>query len=264
MLTTVQWVYFFAILICAFAGGYFPLTRREQPQGEVDFPNGKAFACGVFLALSLIMMLPSAADVFGKALPQVSYPVASVLAIAAFMFLLAIEHWANRLVKDSPSMVEGSKVSASIPIILTVMIAIPSFFLGVALGVSDPKAAALIFIAVILHKGTAAFAIALAMTRSTLTKTQALLLFTGFAISTPLGILAGGSAATYMGDSVLLLKAIAMALGAGTFLYIGTLHEMKQSALIQHCCKLSCFLSMLAGLVVTALVRWIVLDAQQF
>lgn len=264
MLTTVQWFYLVTTLLCAFAGGYLPLARPDRARSAEGFPNGEAFSSGVFLALSLTMLLPSAFVGFRQAMPSVEYPIASVITIAAFLILLSLEHLTGHLVADSLPLEEGVRIPATVPVIMTAMIATPSFFLGAALGVSDPVAAALIFIAIILHKGTAAFALALAMTRSTLARGQAWILFTCFALTTPLGILVGGSAREHMTGSVPLAKATVLALGAGTFLYMGTLHEMKRSPLIEHCCKFSCFLAMLAGLSITALVRWIVGEAHRF
>jgi zinc transporter ZupT len=211
-----------------------------------------------------MMLLPSAFVVFRQAEPDLNYPVSSVIAIVAFLVLLAIEHLTGHLVADSLPTQKDARIPAAIPIIMTAMIAAPSFFLGTALGISDPVAAALIFVAVILHKGTAGFALALAMTRSTLSRGQTLALFTLFALSTPLGIVAGGLAREFLTGPALLVKATVLALGAGTFLYMGTLHEMRRASLIEHCCKLSCFLAMLAGLSITALVRWIVGEAHRF
>lgn len=144
------------------------------------------------------------------------------------------------------------------------MIAAPSSFLGVALGISDSTAALLIFVAVVLHKGTAAFALTLAMVRSTLTSPQAWTLFILFCSATPIGILAGGAVGQLQSDSALVIKAVVLAMGAGTFLFLGTLHEMKHASMIEHCCKPSCFVSMLGGLAVTALVRWIIGESHHF
>lgn len=264
MLTSVQWVYLFTILLCAFGGGYLPLAKPDQARGAQGFPNGESFSSGVFLALSLTMLLPSAYVVYRQALPDLDYPISSVIAIVAFLVLLGIEHFTGHLVAHSLSAGEGGRIPAVIPIIMTSMIAAPSFFLGAALGISDPVAAALIFIAIVLHKGTAAFALALAMTRSTLTRNQTLILFTLFALTTPLGILVGGLAREYVTGSALIVKGTVLALGAGTFLYMGTLHEMRHASLIEHCCKPRCFLWLLAGLTITALVRWIVGEAHRF
>lgn len=231
---------------------------------STGFPKGEAFTSGVFLALALTMLLPSAFSVFRRELPGVEYPIASVIAIVAFLVLLSVEHFMRHFVDDSLPIGYERRTPAIIPVILTAMLAMPSFFLGVTLGISDPSEAFLIFIAVILHKGTAAFSLALTMVRSTLTKTQGLVLLTGFALSTPLGIIAGQSASESLSGSTLLIKAIVLSLAAGTFLYMGTLHELKRTPLIEHCCKLSCFLWMLAGLLITGVVRWIVGEAHRF
>jgi len=61
-----------------------------------------------------------------------------------------------------------------------------------------------------------------------------------------------------------IVKAVVLSLGAGTFLYMGTLYEMKHASLIEHCGKRSCFLAMVAGLFITALVRFVVGDAHHF
>lgn len=159
---------------------------------------------------------------------------------------------------------ENERGSARIPLIMTTMIALPSFFLGTTLGLSDDTASTLIFIAIILHKGTAAFALMLTMVRSTLSRTQTITLFTIFALSTPLGIILGGFIHNDLSASTALFKAIVLSLGAGTFLYMGTLHEMKHASLIEHCCKRNCFLAMVAGLLITALVRFVVGEAHLF
>ena len=264
MLTGLQWFYLVVILLCAFGGGYVPLANPKRARGAAGFPLGEAFSSGVFLALSLTMLLPSSTAVFKQVSPTLNYPVSSVIAILAFLVLLALEHLSGHLISADKEVAAGAPLPAGIPIIMTSMIAAPSFFLGASLGVSDGDAATLIFIAIILHKGTAAFALALSMVRSTLTYPQTLILFLAFALITPLGILVGGLVREYaVAESTLILKAVILALGAGTFLYMGTLHEMKRATLIEHCCKPSCFAAMLAGLAVTSLVRWIVGEAHR-
>lgn len=263
MLTGIQFTYLAIILLCTFAGGYLPLANPQRVRMGEGFPLGEAFSSGVFLALSLTMMLPSAFVVFRQAVPDMNYPWSSTIAIVAFLVLLAMEHLSGQFVSQEQHAAHGGDLPATIPIIMTAMLAAPSFFLGAMLGMSDPEAAALIFIAIILHKGTAAFALALAMVRSTLTRPQTLLLFTAFAISTPLGIVAGGFAEQYITSSILIVKAIVLSLGAGTFLYMGTLHEMKKATLIEHCCRPSCYVALVAGLSITGVVRWIVGEAHQ-
>ena len=258
MISGLQWIYLVIILAVAGAGGFLPLARPQQARATGGFPLGEAFSSGVFLALSLAMLLPASFQIFRAELPELNYPVASVIAIVAFLVLLAIEHRTLRFLAREERERDRAELPAVIPIVMTATIAVPSFFLGASLGISESAAATLIFIAIILHKGSASFALALAMVRSTLSRAQVLTLFALFACTTPLGILAGGVAHEFTSGTAALLKATILSVGAGTFLYMGTLHEMQHSALIEHCSKRSCFLAMLAGLLITALVRLIV------
>lgn len=263
MITALQGIFLICILLVTLAGGYLPFARPDRSQGGEGFPLGEAFSSGVFLALALTMMLPSSFAVFRQTLPDVNYPVGSVIAIVAFLLLLAAEHLSGHVTAKSAAASHSKYLPAVIPITMTVMIAVPSFFLGTALGISTPAGATLIFIAIMLHKGTAAFALALAMNRSTLSQPRAMLLFAVFALSTPIGILLGGEVHTHLAGGGTLVKGVFLALGAGTFLYMGTLHELKHSPMIEHCCRRSCFVAMFAGLAVTALVRFIVGEAHK-
>lgn len=266
MLSPIQIFYLVAILLSAIAGGFLPLVYPNKVKESDGFPRGEAFASGVFLALSLLMMLPSSFSIFRQSLPDVEYPVASIIAVSAFIILLAIEHLTGQVVNDRAAPVDSTENEAApaiIPLLLTGMIAAPSFFLGVALGVSDGTQAKLIFIAIILHKGTAGFALALNMVRSTLTHRQAIILFLAFAVMTPLGLLLGGVTRQLHPDWLPIFKAIILAMGSGTFLYMATLHELKRAPMIQYCRNPHCFLFMIGGFIVTALVRWIMGEAHR-
>ena len=266
MLTPIQIVYLITILLSAIAGGFLPLLYPNKVKQSDGFPRGEAFASGVFLALSMLMMLPSSFSVFRQALPDVEYPIASIIAVSAFVTLLAIEHLTGQVVNERAADVDASgdePAPAIIPLLLTGMIAAPSFFLGVALGVSDGAQANLIFIAIILHKGTAGFALALNMVRSTLSHRQAIILFLTFAAMTPLGLLLGGITRELQPDWLPIFKAFILAMGSGTFLYMATLHELKRAPMIQYCRNSNCFFFMLGGFIITALVRWIMGEAHR-
>ncbi|MFK7778853.1 MAG: ZIP family metal transporter [Gimesia sp.] len=264
MLTSIQWIYLLLILLSVFAGGYYPFAKPEQVRTNNGFPRGEAFSAGVFLALSLTMLLPSAFHIFQQQLPEINYPIGSVIAIIAFLALLAMEHMTMHTIGNERIKANHERLPARTPIVMTTMIALPSFFLGASLGMSDNTQSTLIFIAIILHKGTAAFALMLTMVRSTLSRSQTMVLFTSFALITPLGIIFGGFVHNELTASTALIKATVLALGAGTFLYMGTLHEMKHASLIEHCGKRNCFLAMVAGLVITAFVRFMVGEAHRF
>ena len=77
------------------AGGIPPLRAQEAKPDR--YPLGEAFASGVFLALALVMMLPSSFHLFQHVLPQANEPVASLIAIAAMLGLLGVSHFVRHL-----------------------------------------------------------------------------------------------------------------------------------------------------------------------
>lgn len=244
---------FVIILGAAVAGGFYPLTRREAARSDDGFPHGEAFTSGVFLALSLVIMLPAGLHLFGKAFPEQILPWAIIVAIGAFVVLLAIEHKAVSITIRSG---EGKLTPASIPIIMTVLIAIPSFLLGTALGLSDTETALFILAAILAHKSSAGFGLALTMVRSKLTTNQTYILYTIFALSTPIGIIVGADARQYLsGDALLIVKAFTLSIASGVFLYMATLHEFSNAPFIKHCGNPKCFWFMLFGLVLTIGVK---------
>jgi zinc transporter ZupT len=258
MLTNFQWFSLITILLVTYAGGLYPLLRQQKARQSNGFPFGQAFTSGVFIALSLTLMFPSALHLLNKAFVDLDYPVASIIAIAAFLFLLGLEHITRHIHHKSKSI--GDQLTPpTIPIIMTVMIAIPSFFLGTALGVSETSAALFIWIAIMVHKSSAAFALVLKMILSTLTKNQTLLIFSLFALSTPIGIVFGQDIHQYLSaDTMVLVKGTILSLAAGTFLYMSTLHDLEHSPLMKVCSSKKGFFILICGFLITALVRLLI------
>lgn len=256
MLNSFQLFCLISILLVAVAGGYYPLVRRDQAREGKGFPQGQAFAAGVFLALSLVIMLPNGFHLFNKALPGVTFPLAALPSAGAFVSLLALGHILSA--KRATAHDAREITTPVIPVIMTIAIVIPSFLLGTALGVSDELSGIAIFFAIVAHKGSAGFALALSMVRSTMTKEQSFVLFGAFACSTPLGILVGADVHGYLaGHTMLLVKAVILSLASGVFLFMATLHEMKHAPLIVDCCTPKGFTAMFAGLIITVLVRFL-------
>ena len=264
MLTLFQWMCLFGILLAAFAGGLYPLLRPSRARDIQGFPLGEAFTSGVFLALALTMMLPSAFYVLGRAFPNLDFPLASLVAVAAFMLLLALEH-ASHIVAEEAAEAHVEELPALIPLIMTTMIAIPSFLLGAAFSVSRPDTAVFIFIAIMMHKSSAAFGLALIMVRSQLKHWQAWLTFTIFAFATPAGIILGADLHNALGDyAMMVAKGVILALAGGTFLFLSTVHQFQYAAMIRVCCTRGGFIFLLAGFLITALVRFIIGEAHRF
>ena len=245
-MTSFQWVSLFFILLVSLAGGYYPLMKSNQTITDHSFPRGKAFTSGVFLALSLTVMLPNAFAIWGKVLMHKSYPVATYIAIAVFVLLLALEHSFDHIKQEQASN------AITIPIIMTAMIGICSFLLGTALGVSDTLAAIMVFFAIIAHKGSAAFALALTMIKSKMTRTQSYVAFLSFALATPLGIIVGSFVHHFLvGEAALIFKAVIMSMASGVFLYLATTYGLRHTPFITSCRHHTNFLFMLIGLLIT-------------
>ena len=243
------------ILGAAVAGGFYPLTRREAARSDDGFPYGEAFTAGVFLALSLVIMLPAGLHLFEQAFPEQILPWSVIIAVAAFLILLAIEHKAVSITIKSG---EGRVTPASIPIIMTVLIAIPSFLLGTALGLSTTETALFILAAILAHKSSAGFGLALTMVRSRLSVNQTYVLYAVFALSTPIGIIVGADAKHFLsGEGLIVLKAVTLSIASGVFLYMATLHEFSNAPFIRHCANPKCFWFMIFGLVLTIGVKLI-------
>jgi len=101
MLTTYQWIFLITIILVTYAGGYYPLFRRGKARRAQGFPLGEAFTAGVFLALSLILMYPSASKLLNKSFPDFNYPIVSVLVLCVFLVLLGLEHVIKNFERES-------------------------------------------------------------------------------------------------------------------------------------------------------------------
>ena len=263
-MTAFQWISLVCILGVAAAGGYLPLFRYEKARKAGGFPLGEAFASGVFIALSQLLMLPAANHIlYHKVYPNAKFPIAGFVCVVAFFLMLVLDHIAMHVAHKAQTGEDAEAPSpAAIPIIMTIMIAIPSFFLGTALGVSADTAALIIAVAIMAHKGSAGFALALKMVRSALPRKWAFVIYIAFACATPLGILVGADVKEILaGPGVLAFKGFVLAGAAGVFLYMSVLHELRHTPLIVSCCTVKGFICMLSGFGLTALIRLLLGEA---
>ncbi len=238
-----------SILAITIAGAYVPLFSRRIASQEAELPRSESFAAGVFLALCFVMMLPSASHLMSVDFPQALMPIGPLVIAAVFIVLLGIRQYLHS---------RGDDNSGVVAILMTAGIAVPSFFLGAALGVSASEAAVLILIAILAHKGSAAFALSLQLTRSALARSTVLIVFFCFALSTPVGILVGEQVvAVFDAGTIALIKGVVLSIAAGTFLFMASLHDLQHSPLITACRHLPNFLWMVAGFVLTACVKLI-------
>jgi zinc transporter 1/2/3 len=238
------------ILFMAVLAGLWPFRIKIKHQGvassSLQFPQGEAIACGVFLGAGLIHMLGDSAQGFISAGYQ--YPFAFLIAGAIFLVFLLIEHWGREL------QAHRAAHSSGMAILATCMLSIHSLFEGAALGISGSLLTALVLgLAIIAHKWAASFSLALQINKSALSFRAGMACFLIFACMTPLGILLGGWVHAATG-SYPLLTPIFSALAAGTFLYIGTLHGLSRATMIQHCCNMREFVFLVLGFSIMAVV----------
>ena len=112
---------------------------------------------------------------------------------------------------------------------LAVILIIHSLIEGAVLGINTTLAtAAVIFIAIIAHKGSESFALAVILNRNQIILKRIIIIVGLFSLMTPLGILFGASLASGLPlNEEHLLTAGFNAFAAGTFLYMSTLHHIN-------------------------------------
>lgn len=237
-----------SILAVTCAGAFVPLFSKSLVTTETEMPRSESFAAGVFLALCFLMMLPSSTHLLALEFPHALMPLSTMIVACVFILLLGLRLYLHH---------KGDDNSGVVAILMTLGIAVPSFFLGAALGVSTSEAALLILIAILAHKGSAAFALALQLRRSRLARGTVFLVFTLFAVSTPTGIVVGQEVVhLFEANTIVLVKGIVLGIAAGTFLFMATLHDLQHSPLVTACQRLPNFAWMIFGFVLTAAVKF--------
>jgi len=237
------------VVFVAVLAAYVPFAKRYYDRLQSDFPMGEALAAGVFLGAGLLHMLPEADS--GFKLAGSHYPWAFMLAGAMFLVLLLFEHVGQELHAH-----EKSKIGFAV--LAMIMLSIHSFLAGAALGLTHIAAVTLvIMIAILAHKWAASFALAIRLVQSQLSLSVALLLFAIFALMTPLGIIVGNTVSHGLVRHQF-IEPVCASLASGTFLYLGTLHGLKQAVMVDKCCNLWRFIWVLIGFVLMAVIAiWV-------
>ena len=234
------------ILLVSLLAGIYPFYKKARTRQVLDLPIAEALASGIFLGAGLLHMLAdSAQDFIGLGY---HYPIPFLLAGGMFLFLLWLEHM-GREVQEHKG---GNR--ASFAVLAVLMLSIHSLLEGTALGLGGTISSFLvIFFAIIAHKWAAAFALATQINKSSLNAQVGMGLFLIFALMTPFGILLGDFIVTDL-KTHLLVEPIFSALAGGTFLYLGTLHGLSRSFMINKCCNLHHFAFVIVGFSLMAIV----------
>ena len=239
---------FFAvsIVIVILMAGWIPFKQRLLANAHVDFPIGETLATGVFLGAALLHVIPESNNMFNQL--NYKYPFAYLITGVVFLSFLWLEHIGKELYSHK------NDSHPAFAILALIMLSVHSFVLGGALGFShEYSLAIMMFLAIIAHKWAESFALAVTLNKSSIKVTHGIILFLLFTSMTPLGIYLG----CYLGHKLTtqsLLDPILMAISAGTFLYLGTLHGLERCVMVKRCCNLGDFSFVIIGFLLMALV----------
>ena len=206
-----------AILAVAMVGGAIPLLMTRNHGSHRFFSLGNSFSGGIFLGAGFIHLLPEAAESLGGV---TEYPLASLLAAVGVALLLLIDRvvFDSHLQKDS----DETKGQPIYPFILLVILSIHSAIAGAALGLqSEVVTSVFVMVAILCHKGSAAFALIVSMVASGAEQRRLWGWLATVAAMTPLGIVLGTVASELLeGGTAVLIEGSFNALAAGTFIYV--------------------------------------------
>ncbi len=198
-------------------------------------------------------MLPDAMSGFANTLNDIHYPIAEFFCACGFLVLLFLE----RIAQCVPHIKDARHV---MPYMAALILIIHSLIEGGVLGINATMATAfVIFIAIIAHKSSESFALAVILNRSQITLKIIIIIVGLFSLMTPLGIVLGARMMLLLPHpSGQLWTAGFNAFAAGTFLYMSTLHHINHHERMHEAENLMEFLFLFAGLGVMALLAgWV-------
>lgn len=214
------------ILLTAILGGLAAMRTRQSRHADRLFALGSLFGAGVFLGAGLIHVLPDSVDLFARLYPGLDYPVPFAIAALGLIAVLAVDRFGHRL--QARSAARDGDAGAASALILLFVLSFHSILAGAALGAEDSTAnSVVLLLAVVAHKGSAAFALTSGLLRVPSPEGGArpvwgLLML--FALMTPIGILLGtGLQELLDGDAARISEAVFDAFAAATFVYVATL-----------------------------------------
>lgn len=231
----------------------FYLRKKQQHTPHILY-FAEAFAGGIFLGAALFHMLPDATAAFGKLYPHNSYPFANLICAGGFCVLLFLEQ-SIFYFSNLPKHAVVNPINI-VPLLLTFLISIHALSEGIALGINNSIGSiVIIFVAIVAHKSSEAFAVALQLTKAQLHKIKLWTLFLLFSLMSPLGVILAiiATEATQQ-HTAILLTGIFNAFAAGTFLYLATLHKLHHQHDHVDQNQLLEFVATLVGLSIMAIV----------
>ena len=217
-------VFFFGLL-----GGSLSKRMGGVEGGSTGLSLGNALAGGVFLGAALLHLLPDSAEGISLLAVGLDFPFAFLLAAMGFSLVLFIE----RVVFEAHQELEGMEAGKSpeiYPALLALVLSVHSLFAGISLGLEDTFLGSVaLFIAIIAHKGSAAFALGVGLVRTAIATGRFWRIMIIFSLMTPLGIVLGTVFTAFLsGNAEEGAEAVFDGLAAGTFLYVSVLDVIDE------------------------------------
>jgi len=253
---TLKFIALVLVFATGVAGGLGALGAQRSEQREILFSLGSALAAGIFLGAGLIHLLPDGIEALAGYFGDMDFPLGYVIAVLGFLVVLYIElvYLASRHGLEGAE--DGPTVTAYA---LVVILSVHSILAGAALGAENTLIGSfVIFLAIIAHKGAAAFALGVQFQRSGFDRTQYIRLILLFASMTPLGILLGAGLDHMLEEKHgRLFEGIFDCLAAGTFLYVAIIELIGKEFAAQKGMGFKLFLMLSMGLgLMVAIAVW--------
>lgn len=251
-----KFIFALSILATTFIAGWYPFRASMKLKGDSSL--GETLATGVFLGAGLIHMLPESSEGFADL--DYHYPFAFLITGLVFLLFLWFEHLCKEIYhKDCKTHNKTLECVThdghpAFAIFAWLMLSIHSLVLGAALGLSkEYPLVIMLFLAIIAHKWAESFSLAVQLKKSDMSILKGKIFFFTFMFMTPLGIFLGW----YLDHDIKtnsLIDPVLMAISAGTFLYLGTLHGLERCVLVKQCCNLKNFSFVIIGFLLMAVV----------
>ena len=211
-----------AIFAVGVLGGVIPFLATRHHASHRFFSLGNSLAGGIFLGAGFIHLMPEASEVLDEV---VKYPLAPLLAAVGVCVLVLIDRVLFETTHAISSGKDGETRQPIYPVVLLVVLSIHSIIAGIVLGLeAEVATSVLVMIAILFHKGSAAFALMVSAYASGAEKRRLWTILTIFVMMTPLGIILGAGASSLVeGRIAMLLEGSFNALAAGTFIYVAIL-----------------------------------------
>lgn len=248
-LLTIKILSAMAIIIVGLIGGTIPIVASRFENSRRFFSLGNAFAGGVFLGAGLIHLLP---DGTRKLATVSTFPIGGLLAAVGFALLLLVD----RVVFSHHDLTASAeRNSSTYPYVLTVILSVHSIIAGTSLGLETHVTTAIvILLAILFHKGSAAFALMVSLHSAGVEATRQKRMLGLFVLMTPLGLLIGSIASAVLtGNVAVLLEGSFDTLASGTFLYVAVIDIIDEELSIDED-KLAKFALITVGVAFMALL----------